>query len=46
LFTLHPEMDKDWLKWQPRIKITPPDEAPDPPSRSGPLAPLAPLAKP
>ena len=41
LFTLAPEMDKDWLKWQPRIKITPPDEAPDPPSRSGPLAPLA-----
>jgi paraquat-inducible protein B len=41
LFTLHQEMDKDWLKWQPRIKITPPDEAPDPPTPTGPLAPLA-----
>lgn len=40
LFTLHPETDKDWLKWQPRIKITPPDEAPEPASPSGPLAPL------
>lgn len=40
LFTLHPETDKEWLKWQPRIKISPPDEAPDPASPSGPLAPL------
>lgn len=38
LFTLHHEMDKDWAKWQPRIPITPPNEAPDPPA--GPLAPL------
>jgi paraquat-inducible protein B len=44
LFTLHVEMEKDWLKWQPRIPITAPDEAPDSPS--GPLAPLAPLAQP
>jgi paraquat-inducible protein B len=41
LFTLHQEMDKDWLKWQPRIRITPPNEAPDPPTPTGPLAPLA-----
>lgn len=40
LFTLHAEMDKEWLKWAPRIKISPPDEAPDPASPSGPLAPL------
>ena len=40
LFTLQTEMDKDWLKWRPRIKIAPPDEAPDPASPSGPLAPL------
>ena len=40
IFTLHPEMEKDWLKWQPHIKITPPDEAPEPSSPSGPLAPL------
>lgn len=44
LFTLHAEMDKDWLKWQPRINISPPDEAPEPPSR--PSGPLAPLVKP
>jgi paraquat-inducible protein B len=42
LFTLHQEADKDWLKWRPRIEITPPDEAPDPARPgSGPLAPLA-----
>ncbi len=41
LFTLHQEMEKDWLKWQPRIKISPPDEAPDATTPSGPLAPLA-----
>jgi paraquat-inducible protein B len=40
LFTLHAEVDKDWLKWAPRIKITPPDEAPEPSAPSGPLAPL------
>jgi paraquat-inducible protein B len=40
LFTLHAEADKDWLKWQPRIKIEPPDEAPEPSPASGPLAPL------
>jgi paraquat-inducible protein B len=41
LFTLHHEMEKDWLKWRPRIEIAPPDEAPEPPTPSGPLAPLA-----
>lgn len=41
LFTLHQEMEKDWLKWRPRIPITPPDEAPEPSRPSGPLAPLA-----
>ena len=41
LFTLHQEMEKDWLKWRPRIAITPPDEAPDPPTPAGALAPLA-----
>jgi paraquat-inducible protein B len=41
LFTLHQEMDKEWLKWRPRIKITPPDEAPEPVTPGGPLAPLA-----
>jgi paraquat-inducible protein B len=40
LFTLHTEMDKDWLKWQPRIRISPPDEAPEPAKPTGPLAPL------
>ncbi len=40
LFTLHSEMEKDWLKWAPRIKISPPDEAPEPASPSGPLSPL------
>lgn len=40
LFTLNPEVDKEWLKWAPRIKITPPDEAPEPSAPSGPLAPL------
>jgi paraquat-inducible protein B len=44
LFTLHAEVDKDWLKWAPRIDITPPDEAPDPPKPRGPLAPLIPSA--
>ena len=41
LFTLHQEMEKDWLKWQPRIRISPPDEAPEASTPSGPLAPLA-----
>lgn len=41
LFTLHQEMDKDWLKWQPRIRISPPDESPEASRPSGPLAPLA-----
>lgn len=40
LFTLHQELEKDWLKWQPRIKITPPDEAPDAPTSSGSLSPI------
>jgi paraquat-inducible protein B len=40
LFTLHPEMDKDWAKWQPRIRISPPNEAPEAPAPTGPLAPL------
>jgi paraquat-inducible protein B len=40
LFTLHQEMDKDWLKWRPRIPIAPPDEAPEPSTPAGPLAPL------
>jgi len=40
LFTLHAEMDKDWLKWAPRITIAPPDEAPEPTTPGGPLAPL------
>lgn len=39
-FFLHPEMDKDWLKWRPIIPIRPPNEAPDPSAPSGPLAPL------
>ena len=41
LFTLHSEADKDWLKWQPRIPITPPDEAPEVPVPTGRLAPIA-----
>ncbi|MEO6246829.1 MAG: MlaD family protein [Opitutaceae bacterium] len=41
LFSLHHEMDKDWLKWRPRIAITPPNEAPEPGTPGGPLAPLA-----
>jgi paraquat-inducible protein B len=40
VFTLHNEADKDWLKWQPRIEITPVEEAPEPPLPRGPLAPL------
>jgi paraquat-inducible protein B len=40
LFTLHQEMEKDWLKWRPRINIAPPDEAPEPATPKGPLAPL------
>ena len=39
-FILHPEMDKDWLKWRPAIPIRPPNEAPDATPPSGPLAPL------
>jgi paraquat-inducible protein B len=41
MFTLYPEMEKDWAKWQPRIPISPPDEAPEATTPSGPLAPLA-----
>jgi paraquat-inducible protein B len=41
LFTLHQEMEKDWLKWRPRIEISPPDEAPEPTRPGGPLSPLA-----
>ena len=40
-FILHQEMDKEWLKWRPRIEIAPPDVAPEPPTPTGPLAPLA-----
>ena len=38
-FILHQEMEKDWLKWRPRIEISPPEP-------SQPAGPLAPLAKP
>jgi paraquat-inducible protein B len=41
LFTLHHEMDKDWLKWQPRIPISAPDAEPEQPPPTGPLSPLA-----
>jgi paraquat-inducible protein B len=30
LFTLHPEAEKDWMKWQPRIRIDSPEESPEP----------------
>jgi paraquat-inducible protein B len=30
-FTLSHEAEKDWLKWQPRIKIQPTEESPSPP---------------
>lgn len=39
-FILHPEMDKEWLKWRPRIPIQPPNESPDVAEPRGPLAPL------
>ncbi|MDO8540634.1 MAG: MlaD family protein [Opitutaceae bacterium] len=39
VFTLHPEADKDWLKWQPQISIQPSDSAPEP-APEGLLAPL------
>jgi paraquat-inducible protein B len=42
LFSLNHEMDKEWLKWRPRIPIIPPNEAPEPSKPAGPLAPLAP----
>lgn len=44
LFTLHQELEKDWLKWRPRIEISPPDEAPEPPP--SPTGPLGSLTKP
>lgn len=37
LFTLHGEPEKDWLKWQPRINIVPPEESPGPPAPIGAL---------
>ncbi|MES2696245.1 MAG: MlaD family protein [Verrucomicrobiota bacterium] len=40
IFTLHPEMDKEWLKWRPLIPIQPPNESPDIAEPRGPLAPL------
>ncbi|MEO5957679.1 MAG: hypothetical protein ABIZ49_04445 [Opitutaceae bacterium] len=33
-FPLYNEADKDWLKWQPRIKIQPTEESPSPPGHS------------
>jgi paraquat-inducible protein B len=33
-FTLSHEADKEWLKWQPRIKIEPTEESPDHPGHS------------
>lgn len=35
LFTLHSEAEKDWLKWQPRINISPPEESATPPQPIG-----------
>lgn len=32
-FVLHDEADKDWLKWQPRIPISPVDSEPTPAAR-------------
>lgn len=29
VFLLHSEFEKDWVKWQPRIPIQPPDESPE-----------------
>jgi paraquat-inducible protein B len=40
LFTLHHEAEKEWLKWQPRIKISPPEEIPEAPARASAIAPL------
>jgi paraquat-inducible protein B len=39
-FKIHNEADKDWLKWEARIPIDPPNEAPENVAPSGPLAPL------
>lgn len=39
-FKIHNEADKDWLKWEARIPINPPNEAPETVAPSGPLAPL------
>ncbi len=42
VFTLHAEAEKDWLKWQPRIPIEPPDQQPEPvPAPSLPAVPAA-----
>lgn len=51
MFKLHPEADKDWLKWQPQIAINPPNEAPEAGAPTGRLeavseAMMAPPAKP
>lgn len=43
VFLLHGEAEKEWLRWQPRIPIQPPEASPEPP-HAGPLAPLAPGA--
>lgn len=45
LFTLHSEGDKEWLKWQPRIRITPPNEAPEEPSAGAALGALPALKR-
>jgi paraquat-inducible protein B len=39
LFSLYQQMDKEWLKWQPRIKINAPDQGPEP-SAGGPMSSL------
>lgn len=40
VFKLYDELEKEWLTWSPRIHIKPPNESPEPPTHSGPLAPL------
>jgi paraquat-inducible protein B len=40
LFRLHPEADKDWLRWQPAIAINPPSESPEPGAPTGRLCPV------
>ncbi|HVS54239.1 MAG TPA: MlaD family protein [Opitutaceae bacterium] len=40
MFPLHNEADKDWLKWQPHIPITPPEEGAEPTPHANALAPV------